>query len=428
VKDGWLPVLVAGTLLLGACTERPITGTDPSSAPGQGATTVEVALPAGSISTWRDTTYMGFARPEDAIFDLVAEQDSFHARPLGRVTGIGDSVDLNGERWAVDSFPSARFVIVPDTLDLQIPAGGARLRIYALGTAYDTAAATWQQAAQGQPWDSAGGSLGDVVAGKRIYWPPQDSTASDTLRVPMRSATLDSVLKAWRESDGQPGIAMVLLDGPSRLRIASLYLSVKAHLVRPDTVLDVDLSYSVGGRTFIYDPPAPSPGTDLRVGGVPASRAYMEFTPPDTARGRQLRGAQISRAELVFMPRSEPAQGLRMELPTSGVLTGLGADFVKLGAKTPVASIVGEPGNPRFTLFPDSLAAGRPLAIDVTGAIRSWAATPTDSAVSPIRVGLRLDPDGQTLGYWDFGSAESAPGLQPLLRILVTPKVGFELP
>jgi len=428
VKAAWLPAVAAGALLLGACTERPITGTDPSSAPGQGATTVEVTLPAGSITGWRDTTFTGFARPDDAIFDLVAHQDSFRSRPLGRVGDIGDSLDLNGERWAVDSFNSARLEIVPDTLDLSIPSGGATLQVRALQRSFDASTATWQEASAGQPWDSAGGDLGPVLASASVHWPPQDSTASDTLTVPFAAATVDSVFKAWRTSGGEPGIALVLSDGPARIRIDALFVTANAHIVRPDTAMDLDLAYPVQGRTFIYDPPLPDPGTHLRVGGVPASRAYMEFTPPDSADGHRLRGAQISRAELVFLPLPAPSQGHRLDRAANGELTGLGADFFDLGAKTPVSDIPGTSGNPGFALFPDSLAAGRPLVLDVSGAIRKWAATPPDSSVSPIRVGLRLNPDGQAVGYWEFGSSESAVDLQPVLRLLITPKVGFEIP
>lgn len=424
----WVPALAVGALLLGACTERPITGNDPSSAPGQGAATVEVTLPAGSIGSWRDTTFTGFARPDGAIFDLVAHQDSFRSRSLGRVTDIGDSLDLNGERWAVESFNSARLEIVPDTLDLSIPAGGATLEVRALGRSYDPSSATWQDASASQPWDSAGGDLGPVLASATLHWPPQDTTASDTLTVPFAASTVDSVFQAWRGSGGKPGVALLLTDGPARIRIDALFVTANAHIVRPDTSRNVDLAYRLSGRTFIYDPPLPDPGTRLRVGGIPASRAYMEFTPPDSADGHRLRGAQISRAELVFRPLPAPAQGHRLELSAAGELTGLGADFFDLGAKTPVSIVPGTSSNPGFGMIPDSLAAGRPLVLDVSSAIRQWAATPPDSSVAPIRVGLRLNPDGQVLGYWEFGSAESAVDLQPVLRLLVTPKVDFEVP
>lgn len=430
MRRGCILGLAAGTVLLAGCTERAITGTEPDSLPGQGANTVEVLLPASSITTWRDTTFTGFAQADEATFTLVARQDTFRSRPLGRLAALPDSVQMNGQTWAVDSFTEAELMVVPDTLDVFIPAGGTDIDVRALGRSYDPATATWEQAADGQPWDSAGGDLGPIVASGHVDPFPRDSAASDTLSLAF-GADVDSVLKAWRASDGDPGFALAFASSGSRMRISRMSLHTRVHLVRPDSTLDADEIFAVTGGTFIFAPSPPPPGTSLRVGGIPASRAYVEFTPPDSADGRRLRGAQISRAELVFRPLAPPAENQDMEIATSALLTGLGADFLEFGPKTPVAGLPGtSPGSNTsgFTIFPDSLQAGRPLILDVTGAIRRWAATPADSTADPIRLGVRLQPDGQAQGYWDFGSAEADSLLRPVLRMLVTPQVPFEAP
>lgn len=430
MRRGWILGLAAGAVLLAGCTERAITGTEPDSIPGQGASTVEIVLPAAGISTWRDTTFTGFATADQATFLLLGRQGTFHSRPLGRVVGLPDSVELDSLTWAVDSFTEARLVVVTDTLDVSIAAGGADMLVHALQRSYDPATATWQQAEDGQPWDSAGGDLGAIVASGHVDPPPPDSAVVDTVNLAF-GANADSVLKAWRASDGDPGFALSFGSDGSRMRISRMSLHTKVRLVRPDTTMEVDQIFAVTAETFIFTPALPAPGTSLRVGGIPASRAYVEFTPPDSADGHPLRGAQISRAELVFRPLAPPAENQDMEIATSALLTGLGADFFELGPKTPVAGLSGtSPGSntSRFTIHPDSLRAGLPLVLDVTGVVRRWAATPPDSTPDPIRLGVRLQPDGQAQGYWDFGSAEADSLLQPVLRILVTPQVPFEAP
>lgn len=428
-RRSWLPALVTGVFLLGGCTERSITGTNPASAPGQGAATVEVDLPADSIPTWRDTTFTGFANPDQATFDLVARTDSFRSRALGRLDSLPDSVDLNSARWAVDSFRNVEIQVIPDTVDLVIPAGGATLQVWALGQPYDPASATWQEAAVGQPWDSGGGSLDALLASGPVTPPTAADTAgaADTLHLKL-SVRGDSLLKAWRASNGEPGYALVLTGTGARVRILSVFFRAKVHVVRADSSEDYNQLFVPSGRTFIDDPPPPPVGTELRLGGLPASRAYMEFTPPDSAGGLRLRGAQISRAELVFWPLAPPPLARRMEVPVLGQLTGLGADFFQLGAKTPVSGILGLSSLPGLSVFPDSLAAERPLVVDVTGAIQAWANFPADSTPPLLRLGLRLNPDGQAVGYWNFGSAESPLARQPMLRMLVTPQVDFKVP
>lgn len=150
----------------------------------------------------------------------------------------------------------------------------------------------------------------------------------------------------------------------------------------------------------------------------------MSFVPPDSADGLPLRGATINRAELVFRPAPSPALPFALDRQVRTDAMELVADPFELGPKTPIGgSLATDLGT---SLDPDSLAAGRPLRIAFTSQMRRWSAAPDSFGV--FRLGVRLRPDDQTLSFWEFGSAESPPELQPFVRLVVTPPSGFDLP
>ena len=93
------------------------------------------------------------------------------------------------------------------------------------------------------------------------------------------------------------------------------------------------------------------------------------------------------------------------------------------GAKTPIGSSLGG-----FSIMePDSLTAGVPLSIDVRSELIRALSGPADS-IGTIRVGMRSDPDGQSLGYWEFGSVRSSAAFRPELLIIFTPPAEFGIP
>lgn len=419
--------LAAATLLLlaAACTERSITSPNEGSAPGSGSPTVEITLPADSMLVWRDTTYTGFATPANVAFWIGARTDSLESRPLMRFGLIPDTVTIDSLPFVADTFRDVQLRLTYDTTDIVVPPGGATFRAYVLNRSYDTSRVTWEDAAPGQPWDSAGGDLGPLLAVLQLKPLGSDSVVNDTIAGDSQLPA-DSLLKAWRASGGGHGIVVVAEDPGTRVRFTRAVVASNFDVVHQDSVRKLYQYFPASGQTFIYSPSPPTlTSAELRVGGMPAGRGYFEFLPPDSAEGYRLRGAQISRAELVFQPLAPPPAPFRLERAVPAGVTALAADFYQFGPKTPVATWSSAP---TFAMDPDSLSAGTPVRLDVTTLLRNWAATPSDSTPQRIRLGLELLPDGQTLGYWSFGGLAAPAGARPRLRLLLTPPVPFTVP
>lgn len=418
--------LLAAAVPATGCTEDALTG--PGPAGDEGAETVEVTIPADRFARWRDTTYAGFALPLDAGFLVAADpQDStdLHARTLLKYRTLPDSVEIDSVNVAIDSFTSAEVRLVLDTARSRIPEPGVRLRLVGLARPYTATEVTWEQAAEGEPWSSPGGDLTSELATLDLQGAP-DSVLADTLVLPVQQAVVDSLLSDWKDADGGAGAAL-LVEGPgARLRFTRADLRFDVRPAGRDTTVELTLAAFLGNdpSTFIHDPPLPSPGTALRLGGLPAARTYLTFVPPDSVQGLRLRDATINRAELVFVPLPPPAEPFRLGQQVSSDAMVLIADPFELGAKTPIGpSLRTRTGT---SLQPDSLAAGRPLRIAFDSLMTRWAAAPDSFGV--FRLGVRLRPDDQTLDFWEFGSAESPPALRPFVRLVVTPPSSFDLP
>lgn len=420
---------VAALALLGAasaamaCTEDPITGP-----PGEGiddpASTVEVTLSADEFLEWRDTTFTGFAVPTDASFTLVADEEDFRARTLLRYENVPDSVTVDSVRFAIEEYRNLELRFVLDTAASSVPEDGFALRVVGLERGYDPDDVTWELAAEGQPWSTAGGDLGGQLGSVDLTG-VADSVFPDTLVVPITSAS-DSLLSDWARTDGGRGAAL-LVDGPgARLRLRSPSIQFDTKPVGRDTLIRRTFLQFLGTNspiTFIYDPPQPDVGSSLRLGGLPANRFYLAFVPPDSVGGVSLVGATINRAELVFRPLPAPAEPFPLETaPTISIVDLAGDPFV-VGAKTPLGGTL-ESGVQ--TLVPDSLAAGAPVRFDFTPLMARWAASP--DSFGTFTVGVRFQPDAQSLGFWDFGSADGEAGLRPFVRVVLTPPTDFDVP
>jgi len=66
------------------------------------------------------------------------------------------------------------------------------------------------------------------------------------------------------------------------------------------------------------------------------------------------------------------------------------------------------------------------VRFDFTSLMTRWAAAP--DSFGTFTVGVRFQPDVQSLGFWDFGSVESDPALRPFVRIVLTPPSDFDIP
>lgn len=409
--------LLTVPLFLSACTESPLSPAGPETAPGAGIETREARLEIAALPEWRDTTFAGFALPGDAGFFLAGTAEKLRARTLLRFSEVPDSVTLFADTlfMPVDSFANASLLLRVDTTSRSVfPPLPFTLELHALERPFDAATATWTQAAEGQPWTNPGGDLGPELATFTV----EEITDSPSFTF---AAVEDSLLTAWSGSAGQPGVAITVAESGARIRIASALLSYDAFAEDLETPFSFTQSPTPG--VFIYEPEQPPPGVRLRIGGLPAWRYYVAFQLPELIEGAPLRNVAVSHAELVFHPLEPPQDPF---LPTSSLVgqgIGLLGDPFELGPKTPI----GGAGQAFLTLDPDSLAAGRPIRLDITSPVAERITT--GQASDPIRIGIRGTPDAQALGFWDFGSVEHPlPERRPELVIVFSPPPGFGVP
>ncbi|MDE2943847.1 MAG: hypothetical protein OXT63_06525 [Gemmatimonadota bacterium] len=395
-------------VMLGACAEDPLSlGSE--KVPGAGVDTRDVTISVSDLPSWRDTTLTGFARPSTAPFVYVTAGTDVSSRGLARFH-VPDTI-----RTFVDTLPAAKFeevefVLGFDTIRSEFTDFPITVRLVELGERFELHDATWQEAAAGVPWTEPGGSLGVEIASAVL------EAVSDTLLMTPAVAE-DSLMKAWRRTAGGNGFAIVL-DGPeTKLRVTQMALRYDPTLV--GRTIPVPQSQFWDERAFILDPPQPPTGTELRVGGLPASRIYFEFVPPGILGEAGLEGATVSQAEIILHPLAEPDLYAAERTIEARKVSLLGDPF-EVGEKTPIGS-----GDLlTTTLDPARLREGEPVRLDITvlmaGAVRD--------SLRRLRIGLRADPDAQALGYWEFGSAESPPEFQPRIRIVFSSAPAFTVP
>ena len=239
-----LALLAAGAALIGlaGCTEEAIVAVDPD-VPGATAPTVEVSAFASALEGWRDTTFSGFELPSTSVFKILADRADLQSRVLGRFD-VPDSVLTNLGIEEIESFVEAVFrvaldfgadpdsIIVPDY----------ELKVFAREESYDSLSATWIDRREGDPWVVPGGTLGQLLASG-------DFIAAVDEAVLQFSAPVDSVLEAWQETEGEPGVALVMAGGPPELLVTNFDLATQVTVAtRTDTV---PATFSSRARTFI---------------------------------------------------------------------------------------------------------------------------------------------------------------------------------
>jgi len=422
IRQRWAIFLVMAAVVAPvACTEDPILAVDSESAPGVSTPTIEVVLEAGELPSWRDTTYWGFVLPSSAAFRLASDREDLQARPLGRFTTIPDSVFVDTVRVAIDSFTSAAIRVSLDTLQSLIPDGGVELAAWSLSRSFEADEATWLNSREGEPWSTPGGDIETLLGADSLSF-DVDSLAElpDTILVRL-DGNVDSLLTAWRETEGEKGFALVLTGPGGEIRVNTVSLVAEAVPEGIDTVVTV-----IRGAipsTFIFDPLTPEPTTRLRLAGLPAARYYLDFELPDSLGLIPLHGATINRAALEFRPTAAPADPFALDANIAAQAVRLLADPFEFGEKTPIGAALGDV---EF-LRPDSLASGSVMQYDITSLIRVWTQAPADSRPF-LRVGIIPLPENREFGFWEFFSDEDAPGLRPVVRLLFTPNPSFLLP
>lgn len=411
-------LLVPLLLAPAACTEDPITDVEPGNAPGAATATREVVAEIAELPSFRDTSYSGFAIPGNAGFAMVAATEELRARALGRFSGVGDSIEVPFDTLAVETFLEASVLIRLDTLRSEFPPFPFTLEMRSVEREWDPFQVEWERAADGVPWEAPGGDLGALM-GEGVM-----EEATDSMVVEIDGVSVDSLLRRWAETGGEPGFAL-LMDAPGRLRIQQAQLRFSADVEERDE--PVDDNNFVGPVAFIYDPEPPPPAGTLRVAGLPAWRFYVTFRLPGTVDDVPLREATVNHAQLVFRSLEAPADPFRPERAITLLPLELVADPFVLGPKTPIGSST----TTAIDLDPEILSLGDALEIDVTALVLQAIsdAEESEGPLPEIRFGVRAQPDAQTLGFWEFGSAENpSPELRPELRLVLTPPADFEVP
>lgn len=410
---GWL-LTGLGAVSIAACTEDTLTGVDPDSAPGEGQATIEIELSASEVPAWRDTTYSDYALPSTSPSRFVAQTADFRARVLARFATLPDSVFLGEERLAVESFESGRIRLVLDTIASQLPETGGSVGAYALARGFVEREATWSDAATGDPWATPGGDLGELLGTLDL-----EALVADTVFLPL-SVDTDSLFQAWLSTDGGTGLALLSDVDGTFLVIDQVVLAFDVKPVGRDTLVETLRSATAG--TFVFDPPTPGPGSGLRLGGLPASRAYVTFELPESLNGVELRGARINRATLLLTSTGAPPAPFATTDTLLASTFSLLSNPFEFGPKTPVGVNTSNP----VQLPPEDLEVGGELELPITGLVQDWAASDPDS-VPELNLGVRVLPEGGAISYWEFGSIED-PARAPRVRIVLTPSTVFDLP
>ncbi len=409
-----LALVTAGSVA--ACSEAGLVSAPGGDTPGSAAETREVIVPVSEFGTWRDSTFGGFATPSTTSWILAAQDSALQSRALLRFAAVPDTVIINAQLLPIDSVGGILVRFGADTARSSLPGDSVTVSVFTLDRHFDPDEAEWGRAAAGDPWPG-GGALVRRLGRQSI------PTSVDTFTVGVRGDA-DAFYEEWRDAGSPPSMAVTVDGTGNRLFLRNAVLEFLASPPEQDTLASA--TSVVEERTSIYDPPQAPVGRSLRLGGVPSSRAYFAITPPDSVDGLPLRGSQINRADLLLWPLPGGSSVFRPRGPLGVVALQLLGDPFELGAKTPVGQALA--GGQVFRLDPDSVAAGRPLEVDVTELFAQWARFPEDST-AVFRLGLRPVPDGARFGYWDFGSvgADSS-ALRPMVRLLFTPPTSFELP
>lgn len=410
---GWL-LAGLGAASIAACTEDTLTGIDPDDAPGEGQATVEIELSATEVPAWRDTTFTDYALPSTSPVRFIAQTADVRARILARFATLPDSVFVGEDRLAVESFGSGRLRVVIDTIASEVPETGGSIEAFALTRGFVTREATWSDAADGEPWTTPGGDLGESLGSLDI-----EALVADTVFLPLTVET-DSLLQAWRAAEGGTGLALLSEADGSFLAIEQVVLAFDVKPVGRDTL--VETLRSATANTFVFDPPTPEPGSGLRLGGLPAARTYVSFELPESLNGVDLRGARINRATLLLTSTGTRAAPFATTDTLLASTFSLLSDPFDFGPKTPVGVNTSNP----VQILPEEMEAGGELELSITGLVQEWAASDPDS-VPELNLGVRVLPEGGAIAFWEFGNRED-PLRAPRVRIVLTPSTVFDLP
>ena len=409
-----LPLL----LVLAACTEETPSEVGGGIISTDDVRTFELLLDPAQWMAY-DTTFSGYARPQDAPFSMIANKfggvvdSNLLIRPAQPPTVInvrnaaGASVPDSSPRYF-----AGRLVIRFDTtLSTEPP---AFFRAFRTVEPWHFSA-TWQlRVDTGNvqlPWAMPGGSRGAQV--DTATW-----AAGDSIVFRVDSAT---IAQLGDTANASRGLLIVDETNNTRARIRSVTLRVQARsAIQQDTVFNFDVVPSMSA--FIFNPQPPAAGTQLRVGGVPAWRSIIGVNenlrnlviPCPGVTGCQIRldRAHINLAELVLQPEPAPA-GFTPEDSTfvqvRALLTTPGVPL----QRSPLGVPVGNSPIIASSIF-NNPAAASPVRINITNYIIALVDEDFDDDTRPASsLVLMQFNEPATFGFNAFQSG-------PRLRIVIT--------
>ena len=421
----WLPV-VLGLLTATACTDETPTDVGDDLLPSGDVRTFEVILDPADFLTF-DTTFTGYTTLQNAAWITLANtfDGVLDANGLFRFANPPAIITVRGATGAVvDSFPryfEGRLVLRFDTLMSQEPP--VRVGAFRTAEAWDRSATWALRVDTGNvqlPWSTPGGTRGASI--DTATW-----LAGDSVVLRVDSATLAE----WTDTTNAARGALIISETPdSRVRLNGAVLRVSAHSsVQADTVLNFDVTPLI--NAFIYNPPPPAAGSQLRVGGVPSWRTMVGIRPdiadltfpcPGVTNCQiKLNEAHIARAELLLQPETAPAGFIPEDTTFVQVRTLLVSPDVPLERSPVGADICGSTAclltgraPPEFFAQPPGV---EPLAYDITNYLFAL----VDDEVAeenrpPFALTVLIANEPLTLGFATF-----APG--PRLRLVLTSHV-----
>jgi hypothetical protein len=422
-------LLLAGGFVAVACTDEDPTGVGGDLPLGGTIRTYELIL-GPEVFLASDTSVAGFFKPSGSSFVVLSGgADGLTSHVLVRFAAPPSSViyrDTMGvsREDTLPTYIGADLVLWVDTLR-STASGPVELQLYRIGEEWDPRSATWAERVDSGnvrlSWSEPGGTRAGLVAVG--LWEPD---AGDSVVIAVDSQTV----ALWGDTTDATRGALIALPSPD-VRLVSLRPILRLHArpsARPDTVVDVTVS--AVGATFVFDP-QPGATADLRIGGLPTWRSYLEFQRLDTltlpcpgedpAAGcvLPLREVKINYAALQLRPTGllsafVPGDSLVIAARPVLVKPSVPVDRAPLGGNVAARSSNAIPPE-RFR--PGGGGEDGAIEVPVTWFVEALATGPDDAPSSVLA--LFATREGQDFGFGTFGG-QAAGEAAPRLRLIVS--------
>lgn len=431
-------VLGAGLVVI-ACADEDPTGVGGELSPGGSIRTYELILEPETFLA-SDTSVGGFLQPAAASFTVLAGgADGLNSNFLVRFAAPPATITYTDAAGTTqtDTMPTyigGRLVLRVDTLR-SAAAGPVRLELHRIGEEWDPRSATWtERVDSGQvrlSWSEPGGTRAALV--DAATWEPG---TGDSVSFVVDSQTV----ALWADTtDPARGALMAVASADARLISPLSLLRLDARPSgRPDTVVVVTVGAT--GTTFVFDPQPPATA-ELRVGGLPTWRSYLQFQRLDTlalpcpdedpAAGcvLALDEVKINYAALLLRPAATPSAFAPVDslvIDARSVLTkpSVPLDRAPLGSR---AGVVPSEAIPPARFRPDGDGGAGAIEVPVTQFVAALAAGQKEGQAHPPPALLALFAaiEGRDFGFGSF--AAQGTGSAPRLRLIVSTATRVEI-